>query len=179
MELTHPLFAGCMIAVFLGLLMSTVDSQLLSSGSTFGEDIYRKYISRNATDKQIILVTRLFIVFVGILSTVVAITSAESVFWITIYASAGLAATFAPLLVILLYWDRLTNKGAVAGMFAGFIAVVLWDKFIPDISFIMTKALPAMIISAIVIIVVSKLTVQPEIEQARSELARSAKAWRK
>lgn len=178
-ELTHPLFAGFMIAVFLGLLMSTADSMLLSAGSTFGEDIYRKYFNKNASDKQIIFVTRFFIAVVGLLSTVVAVTSSESVFWITIYASAGLAATFAPVLIVSLYWDKLTNQGAVAGMFSGFISVVLWKKFAPDISWIMTEALPAMIISFIVIIVVSLMTEQPEIEKVQMELIKAAKVWKR
>ena len=49
----------------------------------------------------------------------------------------------------------------------------------PDIYFIMTEALPAMIVSFIVIIVVSKLTEQPEIEQVRKELAQAKKVWKK
>nr|WP_276207798.1 hypothetical protein [Virgibacillus sp. YIM 98842] len=150
-----------------------------SAGSTFGEDVYRKYINKSASDKQIIFVTRMFIAIVGIASTLVAIYSSESVFWITVYASAGLAATFAPVLIVSLYWDKLTNQGAVAGMFAGFITVVLWDTFVPDIYFIMTEALPAMLVSFIVIIVVSKLTEQPEIEQVRKELAQAKKVWKK
>ncbi|MCG5105383.1 sodium/proline symporter [Oceanobacillus alkalisoli] len=178
-EFTHPLFAGVMIAVFLGLLMSTADSQLLSAGSTFGEDVYRKYINKNATDKQIIMVTRLFIGIVGIASTLVAIYSSESVFWITVYASAGLAATFAPVLIVSLYWDKLTNQGAVAGMFAGFLTVVFWRRFTPDVPFIMTEALPAILISLIVIVVVSKLTEQTDIKQIRQELSLSAKVWKK
>lgn len=176
-ELTHPLFAGFMISVFLGLLMSTADSQLLSAGSTFAEDIYKKYIDKNASDKRIVMVTRLFIVVVGILSTVVAITNTTSIFWITVYASAGLAATFAPVLVISLYWDRLTNAGVVSGMLSGFLTVVVWKSIAPEVSFIMTEALPAIIISSIVTIVVSLLTKQPHIKTIRYELDRAKKTW--
>ncbi|MDQ0160456.1 sodium/proline symporter [Alkalibacillus salilacus] len=178
-DLTHPIFGGFMIAVFLGLLMSTSDSQLLSSGSTFGEDVYRKYINMHASDRQILIVTRLFIAIVGILSTVVAVTSSESIFWITVYASAGLAATFAPVLVFSLYWDKLTNAGAVAGMLTGFMTVVLWDNFMPEFSFIMTEAVPAVVLSSVVIYVVSKLTEQPELQTVRNELQQVKKVWKK
>ena len=64
-------------------------------------------------------------------------------------------------------------------MFAGFITMVLWDTFVLDIYFIMTEALPAMLVSFIVIIVVSKLTEQPKIEQVRKELAQAKRVWKK
>lgn len=175
-ELVNPWFGGIMLAVFLGLLMSTADSQLLSASSTLTEDVYGKYFNKKASEKTMILVTRLVIVAIGILSTYIAVSTPESVFWLTVYASAGLAATFAPVLILSLYWKNLTNQGGAAGMIAGFVTVVVWYQL--GLSSIVMEGLPAFIASFVVAIVVSKLTKRQDVDKIEAQLADVARVWK-
>ena len=45
-------------------------------------------------------------------------------------AWAGFGAAFGPVIILSLYWKKFTYKGAVAGMVAGGLTVVLWIIFL-------------------------------------------------
>ncbi|MBB5174578.1 sodium/proline symporter [Texcoconibacillus texcoconensis] len=175
-ELAHPLWGGILLAIFLGLLMSTADSQLLSASSALTEDIYSKYLNKNLSDKQNVLVTRIVIILIGVLSTIVAVTTPESVFFLTVYASAGLAATFAPVLILSLYWKKLTNAGAGAGMAAGALAVFIWYQ--SGLAEVVMEGVPGFIAAFLIAIIVSKLTSQPHEQQIEGELTKVSYVWK-
>ena len=44
------------------------------------------------------------------------------------YAWAGFGSSFGPVILLSLFWKRLTMKGAVAGMVVGGLTVVLWEN---------------------------------------------------
>lgn len=65
---------------FLGLgaisaaVMSSADSSILSAASMFARNIYRNIFRQSASEKEIILVMRIAIVFTGIVACVMALT---------------------------------------------------------------------------------------------------------
>jgi len=172
----NPILGGILLAVLMGLIMSTVDSQLLISASTFTEDIYGKYIDKQISEKKSIFVSRLVVAVIAALSVYIAITSPESVFWLAIYASAGLASTFAPVLILSLYWDRLTNWGAITGMASGFVMNVVWQNM--GLAKTVNQCIPAFAVAFLVAFIVSKLSAPPNMEEVRSELSQVAKVWK-
>lgn len=165
----HPVFGGILLAVFMGLLMSTVDSQLLSSASTLAEDLYIKYFGKSLSEKQAVRVTRISIVAVALIGCVIAVTNVSSVYVFTNYASSGLAATYGPVLFLSLYWKRLTGPGAVAGMIGGFVTVVLWQNL--GMTVYVVGALPGFFVGLLVAAAVSLCTQQPHQAQIERELA--------
>jgi sodium/proline symporter len=42
------------------------------------------------------------------------------------YAWAGFGAAFGPVLILSLYWPRMTRRGALAGVITGGVTVVVW-----------------------------------------------------
>jgi sodium/proline symporter len=44
------------------------------------------------------------------------------------WAWAGFGATFGPAIVLSLYWPRMTRSGALAGIVAGGLTVILWKQ---------------------------------------------------
>ena len=84
------------------------------------------------------------------------------VFWLVLYAWGGLASSFGPLLILSLYWKRVTRAGAIAGMIAGSATVVVW-KNVAVLSGFLYELVPGFVASLIVIVVVSLLTRPPEI----------------
>jgi Na+/proline symporter len=82
------------------------------------------------------------------------------VFWLVLYAWGGLASSFGPLLVLSLYWKRVTRAGAIAGMIAGSATVIIW-KNIPVLVGFLYELVPGFVVSTLVIIVVSLLTRPP------------------
>ena len=52
------------------------------------------------------------------------------VFWFILIGWAGIASAFCPVIILSLYWRRMTRWGAVAGMVTAFVVVSIW-VFLP------------------------------------------------
>jgi len=123
----NPWFAGIMLTALMALIMSTVDSSLLSAASTLTEDFYHSCINKNASKEKLIFVSRLSVVVISAVAVFMALNAGgRSVMSVMLFASGGLAATFGPALVLALYWNRLTEFGVIASMLTGFVSSVLW-----------------------------------------------------
>jgi sodium/proline symporter len=108
---------------------------------------------------------------------VLALSGSESIFRIVSYAWAGFGAAFGPLVLFSLFWKRTTFPAAVAGMLSGGVMVILWKNVIAKAGgvFAVYELLPAFIISALVIWIVSLFTAKPSAEiEAEFEKAKVA-----
>ncbi|WP_294152724.1 hypothetical protein [uncultured Clostridium sp.] len=99
--------------------MSTADSQLLVTSSTVSEDFYRSILKPHASDKELVRVSRITVLVVSVIAFVIALNPDSSVLKLVSYAWAGFGCTFGPVIVISLFWDKMTRNGAVSGMIAG------------------------------------------------------------
>lgn len=125
--LLHPVPAGICLAAILAAIMSTADSQLLVASSALTEDIY-KTINVKATDKQLVLIGRLAVIFITICATVLALKQDNNVLELVAYAWAGFGATFGPVVVLSLFWTSMHKSSAVVGMMSGGITVIVWKN---------------------------------------------------
>ncbi|HPE90665.1 MAG: sodium/proline symporter [Thermovirgaceae bacterium] len=125
-EMFNPWFAGIMIAALMALIMSTIDSQLLSAASTFTEDFYHTYVNKRASEQRLVWVSRVSVVAIGVFGAVMAMYMTETVNNLVLFATAGLSSTFGPALVLSLYWKRLTEEGIIASMLTGLVVSVYW-----------------------------------------------------
>ncbi len=161
-----PILAGFIMAGILAATISSSDSYLLISASAFAKNIYKDIVKKNATDKQVMLMTRLTLLVITIIAIVIAGNPESKIFDIVSFAWAGFGATFGPLMIFSLFWKRTNRAGAIAGMVSGAAMVFLWKLVIKQY-FGIYELLPAFIFSSIVIVVVSLLTKAPskEIEE--------------
>jgi len=126
--LFHPVIAGICLAAILAAVMSTADSQLLVSSSVFTEDFYRRNLRRDAGPRELVAVGRGAVFVVAVLAFVIAMDPQTMVLDLVGYAWAGFGAAFGPVLILSLYWPRMTRRGALAGILVGGITVVLWKR---------------------------------------------------
>jgi sodium/proline symporter len=162
-----PVIAGVLLAAILAASMSTADSQLLVTASSISEDIYKKYLKKDATDDQMLKVSRFSVIGIAVIALVIAFDPNSSVFALVSYAWAGLGAAFGPVIVASLFWRRTNKWGAIAGMISGAVTVIAWIQIAKVSSatiFGLYELLPAFIISSISIYVVSLLTEEPSQE---------------
>ncbi|HWM36724.1 MAG TPA: sodium/proline symporter PutP [Streptomyces sp.] len=129
-QLTSPWVAGILLVAVLAAIKSTVDSQLLVSATSLTEDLYRAFLNRGASDALLLLIGRLSVLAVAVVAYVIAL-SGGAVLDIVAYAWAGFGAAFGPVIVLSLFWPRMTAAGAKAGMLTGALTVLLWDKIDP------------------------------------------------
>jgi sodium/proline symporter len=162
-----PVIAGILLAAILAASMSTADSQLLVTASSISEDIFKKYIKKDATDTEMIWIGRFAVVVIAVIAVFLAFDPSSSVFGLVSYAWAGLGASFGPLIIVSLFWSRANKWGAIAGMISGAVTVILW-KQLAGIStsaiFGLYEIVPAFLISIISIYIVSNLTEAPSSE---------------
>ncbi len=161
-----PIIAGFVMAGILAATISSSDSYLLIAASAFSKNIYQGIFNKKATDKQVMLISRITLVLITLIAIVIALDENSVIFNIVSFAWAGFGATFGPIMLFSLFWKRTTRAGAIAGMLTGGVSVFVWKLLISKAGgvFEIYELLPAFILSSIVIIVVSLLTPAPSAE---------------
>jgi len=150
-------FSGIFLSAILAAAMSTADSQLLVASSAFTCDIYKPIIRKKASEKEVMWVGKIFVAVIAVIAYVIAIIPGSgSIMDLVSNAWAGFGAAFGPVIVLSLYWKKLTYKGAVAGIVSGGLTVVLWMIFLSSITGVY-ELLPGFVVGLVACIVVSKL----------------------
>ncbi|MBO5798225.1 MAG: sodium/proline symporter PutP [Clostridia bacterium] len=163
------ILAGFVMAGILAATISSSDSYLLIAASAFAKNIFQGVCKKKATDKQVMLVSRITLLVLALIGIVIALDENSVIFKIVSFAWAGFGATFGPLMIFSLFWKRITRAGAIAGMVSGAGMVFLWKLVISQLGgvFAIYELLPAFLFSGLCIVVVSLLTKAPskEIEE--------------
>ncbi|MEH7383877.1 sodium/proline symporter PutP [Bacillus sp. JJ1521] len=161
--LFHPFIAGIMLAAILAAIMSTISSQLIVTSSALIEDLYKAVIKTDASDKRYVFLGRMAVLVVSILAMALAWPNNESILKIVSFAWAGFGASFGPVILLSLYWRKITATGAFWGMVAGAITVLIWGnvKLLTDTLY---EIVPGFIICWVVTYFVSLATYRPNAE---------------
>ena len=162
-SLLPPLLAGLVMAGILAATISSSDSYLLIAASAFAKNLYGGLIKKNASDKSIMTVTRIILLAISVIGMIIAWDEDSVIFTIVSFAWAGFGATFGPVMIFSLFWKRINQIGAIAGMISGGAMVFIWKLLIKPMGGVLGiyELLPAFIISCIVIVVVSLVTAPP------------------
>ena len=163
MELTKILFnpwiAGIVLAAILAAVMSTLSCQLLVCSSTLTEDFYKSLLRKNASQKELVWIGRLMVLMIAILAIWLAGNPESKVLGLVSYAWAGFGAAFGPLILLSLFWRRMTLNGALAGMLVGAVVVIVWKNLFSATE--LYEIIPGFIASLLAIIVVSLMDKAP------------------
>ena len=125
--------AGLLMAAIIAASMSTADSQLLVASSSFTSDIYKPMLRKNASDKEMLWVGRGVVIIVAVIAYFIASSKAEgaqAIMEMVENAWGGFGSAFGPVVILSLFWRRLTYKGAIAGVIGGALTDVLWYMFL-------------------------------------------------
>jgi Na+/proline symporter len=106
--------------------MSTISSQLLVASSSLTEDFYKTFVRRDASQKELVLIGRLSVLAVALVAMFLARDRSASILSLVSNAWAGFGAAFGPIILLSLFWKRLTRTGALAGMLTGAVTVLFW-----------------------------------------------------
>ena len=175
-RLLPPVIAGLVMAGILAATISSSDSYLLIAASAFAKNIYQGLVKKDASDKQVLWMSRLALLVICAIAIVIALDENSVIFTIVSFAWAGFGATFGPLMLFSLFWKRTNRAGAIAGMIGGGVMVFVWNLLVRPLGGLwdIYELLPAFIFSSICIVVVSLLTKEPGREiQEEFEAVRS------
>lgn len=156
--------AGLLLSAVVAASMSTADSQLLVSSSSFTTDIYKAVINKKASSKELMWVGRIVVIVIAIVAVIIAVNpSTGGIMELVENAWAGFGSAFGPVIILSLFWKRFTYKGAVAGIAAGAVADVLWLMFLSGPTGVY-EIIPGFIISMIAAVIVTLADKKPSEE---------------
>jgi sodium/proline symporter len=166
---THLLpsfIAGIVMAGILAATMSSSDSYLLIASSAVARNLFKGVFKKNATDKQVMLVSRITLIAISVMGIIVALDESSVIFTIVSFAWAGFGASFGPLMLCSLFWRRTTQAGGVAGILVGAATVFIWKFAVRPLggAFDIYELLPAFILSLLAIIIASLASKKPSEE---------------
>ena len=162
LKLLPPVLAGLLLAGAAAAIMSTASALLLVIGSSVGNDLYKNLINKNASEKQVMNVTRMATYGLGLLGIALCFVPLLQVgiYQVTWIAWSVLSPAFIPPILAGLFWRRATKEGALASMISGSITGFAWYYLLQTSTNIHTF-FAALVISTISMIVVSLMTKKP------------------
>lgn len=168
-RLLPPLLAGLAMAGILAATISSSDSYMLIAASAFSKNMFQCVIKKDATDKQVMAVSRITLITITIIGIFIAMDETSIIFKVVSFAWAGFGATFGPIMIFSLFWKRTNIQGAIAGMLAGGISVFVWKLLVRPIggAWGIYELMPAFLISCFFIVVVSLVTRKPSDEMVQ------------
>lgn len=159
MLLFNPWVAGILLAAILAAVMSTLSAQLLVCSSSLTQDIYKTFVRRRASDKELVWFGRSMVLLVALIAIALAWNPESRVLAMVSYAWAGFGAAFGPVVLMSLMWRRMTRNGALAGMIVGAVVVLVWNHFS---WFGIYEIIPGFLFGALAIYLVSQMGREPD-----------------
>ena len=166
-------FAGILLSAIMAAIMSTADSQLLVSASSFSNDLYKVVFHKKASNKELLFVSRLAVGAVALVAILMAMNTQSEFFKVVMkmvsFAWAGFGAAFGPIILLALFWKRTNLAGAVAGMVVGAVTCFVWKFVLSDYAstyeiFGLYELAPGFLLAFIVTVIVSLMTKKPSAE---------------
>ncbi len=110
---------GLLVAAFMAAFMSTVDTHLCWGGSYMVNDIYKRFINKNDTNRHYLLISRLSIVLLLLLSAMVA-WQMDSIAGAWIYI-IEIISGIAIILMLRWFWWRINAWSEITSMISALI----------------------------------------------------------
>jgi SSS family solute:Na+ symporter len=163
------LLGALLVGAIFAKVVSTANNYLFSPATNLVNDIFVRYVRPDASNKQILLVSRLMVVGLGAWALYQSLGT-TSVLKKSLYAYTIYSAALTPVILAAFFWRRATAAGAVASIAAGTVVTVGWDMLTPHLPAVLAARdaiLPALIASLIALAVVSLATRPPTEAQLR------------
>ncbi len=159
----HPVLFGIVVASIFAAIMSTADSQLLVASSAVVRDLYERIVRKGRTldQQRLVLYSRVVTVLLVALALLLGFILEGLVFWLVLFAWAGLGAALGPTSILALYWRGTTRTGVLAGLVTGTVVTVLWKRT-PDLSAVVYELVPAFVLAGAATVIISRITRRPE-----------------
>ncbi len=156
--LLPPAVTGLVMAAIMAAIMSTADSILLQVGTIASRDIFQRFVRPNASDRQMVAVSRLMVLGIAVVGLLVALLRPPGVFSIVIFTTSVLGSAFLPSYLCAVFWRRANSPGALASMLGGASTALLWQLTgLNDLTAI-HPMFAGVTVSAVLIVVVSLAT---------------------
>jgi len=167
----EQLLGALLVAAIFAKVLSTANNYLFSPATNLVNDIFVRYIAPESSNKNVLIVSRLMVVLLGVWALYQAMHT-ESVLKKSLYAYTIYSAALTPVVLAAFYSKRVTAWAAVSSIAAGTFITFFWDTtfvhaHLPAILVERDAIFPALIVSVFALVVVSAVTPAPREEQLK------------
>lgn len=125
-----PVYGGIILASIMAAILSTISPIILASGTMITKDIYHRVINPNATDKQVLFVSRLTTAISGILCMILAITMYGSTRILDmVYFAYTMRGSLFVVLLFGIYWKKTSQRGSIWAMLSTTVVGFVWIAY--------------------------------------------------
>ena len=124
-----PWLIGIMLSGALAAAMSTGANLAHTASTVLVRDLFVTVFKQDMPDRNVVRLTRVFVVVISILSYLLALVNPASLVQLLLGAY-GAVVQFFPLIVAVFFWKRATTAGAYAGLISGSLVTVLFTFFV-------------------------------------------------
>ena len=156
--------SGVLLSAVLAASMSSADNQLLTAASAFANDVYKAAVRQNsATHKEVLWCGRLVVIAVSLAALAIAShPSSGSIMSLVKHAWGVFGAAFGPVMLLSLYYKRLTFLGAAFSIVSGALVDIGWGLYLSASSGIY-ELLPGFVAGLLSAVIVSLIDKKPDI----------------
>jgi len=157
-ETFHPFLIGFILCAVLAATINAMSSQVLVLSSTITEDLYKRVFHKTASQKELLVVSRIGVVLVALVAFFIAFAKISTIYSLVFYAWSGLGSSFGPLLLLSLYSKNINKYGAWTGIISGGTISAFWMYINKHFSISIPSMIPGFFFSFCLILLVSYLT---------------------
>jgi SSS family solute:Na+ symporter len=130
MQNVNPIIGGLVLSAILAAILSTVSPIILSSGTMITKDLYQRVLRPNATDKQVLKMSRITTAIAGVVCALgaIALVNASEVLTI-VKAAYSLRGALFVVVLFGIYWKKASEKGACVSMILTAAVAVFWKGY--------------------------------------------------
>jgi SSS family solute:Na+ symporter/sodium/proline symporter len=149
------------------IIISTANSFLLTPSTNLMRDVYQRFINPAASDRQVLVYTRLLVVLLGVIGFVIG-NFFPTILAMALWAYTMYGAGITPALLAAFVWPRATRAGGVASIAVGMLTTLAWESVAllrgtlgqTDYLWGIETVYPALLFSITALVVVSLSTAQ-------------------
>jgi len=123
----QPVAGGIVLASILAAILSTVSPIILASGTMITKDIYQRVLKPDATDRQVLFMSRLMTGLAGVICIILALVMYGSTKILDmVYFAYTIRGSLFVVLLFGIYWRKTTPKGAIWAMVVTSLIGFFW-----------------------------------------------------
>lgn len=149
-----PYLLGLFAAAVMAAILSSVSAYVIVATGAFGANIIKK-LSGETNDKKLVMIERASVIVISFLAFLISLKP-DVVFKVALLASAGLGASFGPLVLFSLYSKKLNKTGAIASILTGLVVVIVW--YYSGLSNYIYEVIPGFLASGAALILFTRLS---------------------
>jgi Na+/proline symporter len=124
----------------------------------FYQGVFKK--DEEVPRERLVVLSRVTVALLVVVSLILGWLAETLVFWLVLFAWAGLGAALGPTSILALYWKGVTRAGVFAGLITGTVTTFVWS-LTPQLDALMYELIPAFLLALAATVLVSLWTRPP------------------